>query len=248
MRDAMRALAAIALCLLGRAAHAQPSATGTWMLTQYWIAAESPRVEDRRAVPLHDRHGRVLTYACENFASCLCMEGTGRTWDGRLLNWDARVQGRACFTEVDTNLYPYGVGVQGFALVPYRSLAVDPRFIPLGHVVEIPALQGLPLPDGSTHDGCFVAVDGGGAIDGHHIDLFLPSIEAWRRLGRANLLPNRVTVEIDSARCAYATRYAIHPVPGDPLPDLRLHRESPLPAPADAGVAPPPPPPRRRRH
>lgn len=246
MREPMRPLCAVALCLAARTAAAQPAATGSWVLTEYWIAAESPRGAERRAVPVHDRDGRVLAAVCENFASCLCMEGTGRTWDGRLLNWDTRVRGRACFTEVDTNLFPWGVGVQGLALVPYRSLAVDPRYIPVGQTVEIPALQGIPLPDGSRHDGCFVAADGGGAIEGHHIDLFLPSIEAWRRLLRANLLPARVTVEIGSARCAYAARFAIHPVPGDPLPDLRFHREDPLPEAPDAGVAPAPPPRQRR--
>lgn len=234
----MRAALPLALALAAAPARAQPSAPGTWILTEYWIAAETPGADDRRAVPVYDRQGRVLANACESFASCLCMEGTGRTWDGRLLNWDARVRGRACFTEVDTNLYPWGVGVQGYALVPYRSLAVDPRFVPLGHVVEIPALQGLPLPDGSRHDGCFVAVDGGGAIDGHHIDLFLPSIEAWRRLLRANLLPSRVAVVPDAPRCAYAARFAVHPVPGDPLPDLRFHREDPAPPAPDAGAPP----------
>jgi 3D (Asp-Asp-Asp) domain-containing protein len=242
----MRGALVAAVLLSARAAAAQPSTTGTWQLTQYWIAAESPVAGDRRAVPVRDRHGRVLAQACESFASCLCMEGTGRTWDGRLLNWDARVEGRACFTEVDTNLFPYGVGVQGYALVPYRSLAVDSRYIPIGHVVEIPALQGLPLPDGAVHDGCFVAVDGGGAINGHHIDLFLPSIEAWRRLGRGNFLPSRVTVEVDAPRCAYASRFAVHPVPGDPLPDLRFHRELPAPPSADAGAATAVPPPRAR--
>lgn len=235
--------------LLGLTAEslAQPSGYGTWQLTQYWIAAESPALADRRAVPVRDRAGRTLTQACESFASCLCMEGTGRSWDGRLFNWDTRVHGRACFTEVDTDLYPYGVGVQGFALVPYRSLAVDPRYISIGRVVSIPALEGLRLPDGSAHDGCFVAVDGGGAINGHHIDLFLPSITAWRRLLREGSLPSRVLIEVDAPHCAYASRFAIHPVPGDPLPDPRIHREPPEPAASASDAGAPSPPTRRRR-
>lgn len=227
--------------LLPAAPGAQPSSYGTWQLTQYWIAAESPALTDRRLVPVRDRAGRVLTQACESFANCLCMEGTGRSWDGRLFNWDTRVQGRACFTEVDTSLFPWGAGVQGFALVPYRSLAVDPRYIPWGHVVSIPALQGLRLPDGQAHDGCFVAVDGGGAIRGHHIDLFLPSITVWRRLLRQGVLPSRVLIEIDAPRCAYASRFAIHPVPGDPLPNPHLHDEPADPVPGDAGLSVPPP-------
>lgn len=231
-----RALTVAITTLVASVVEAQPSGYGTWQLTEYWIAAESPALADRRAVPVRDRAGRTLTQACESFASCLCMEGTGRSWDGRLFNWDTRVQGRACFTEVDTSLYPYGVGVQGYALVPYRSLAVDPRYITIGRVVSIPALEGLRLPDGSAHDGCFVAVDGGGAINGHHIDLFLPTITAWRRLLRQGALPSRVLIEVDAPRCAYASRFAIHPVPGDPLPDLRIHAEPPDPPSADAGA------------
>lgn len=190
---------------------------GRWQLTQYWIARETAGSRDRRAVPIRARDGRVLSWSCPRFLDDLTMEGTGRTWDGRLLNWDTRLHGRACFLEVDHDSYPYGVGVAGFALVPFRSLAVDRRYLPLGHTVEIPDLAGLPLPDGSRHDGCFVAVDGGGAIVGHHIDLFVPSEAAWRELGQAGHLPPFVhQVVLDSPRCAHARRYAVVPLPGDP--------------------------------
>ena len=71
---------------------------------------------------------------------------------------------------------PYGDGVQGMALVPYRSIAVDPAVIPFGSVVYVPAARGLPvrLPTGEerAHDGYFFAADRGGAIRGAHIDVF----------------------------------------------------------------------------
>jgi len=74
----------------------------------------------------------------------------------------------------------------------------------------------MPLPDGSTHDGCFVAVDRGGAINGHHLDLFLPSPDAHRALQRMGWLPDSVHVVLDSPRCEAARRYAIHPLPHEP--------------------------------
>ncbi len=190
---------------------------GRFQLTQYWVAREAPQPDERHAVRLTDRSGATVAWACERFASALTMEGTGRTWDGRLLNWETRQGGRACFTEMDTGLYPYGAGVRGYALVPFRSLAVDGRYIPLGHTVEIAELIGTPLPDGSRHDGCFVAVDGGGAIRGHHIDLFVPSREAWSELGRGGWLPERVHAVVDSPRCGYARRFAVIPLPNDPV-------------------------------
>jgi 3D (Asp-Asp-Asp) domain-containing protein len=52
------------------------------------------------------------------------------------------------------------------ALRPYQSIAVDPRLIPLGSRVYIPAYRH----DG--HGGWFVAQDTGGAIHGHRIDVY----------------------------------------------------------------------------
>ena len=52
------------------------------------------------------------------------------------------------------------------ALKPYQSIAVDPRVIPLGSRVYIPAYRN----DGSG--GWFVAQDTGGAIVGHRIDVY----------------------------------------------------------------------------
>lgn len=190
---------------------------GRWQLTQYWIARERAGERDRRALPLFSRGGHAITYACPTFVSDLTMEGTGLTWDDRLLNWDGREQQRACFVEVDRGSYPYGIGVQGYSLVPYRSLAVDRRFIPIGHTVEMSELAGLRLPDGSVHDGCFVAVDGGGAIVGHHIDLFVPSQAEWQRLSLSRQLPAFVrSVVVDSPRCRSAQRFAWIPLATDP--------------------------------
>ncbi|NET38737.1 MAG: hypothetical protein F6K19_43255 [Cyanothece sp. SIO1E1] len=72
---------------------------------------------------------------------------------------------------------PYGEGVAGFNLVPYRSIAVDRNVIPIGSVIYIPAARGqiitLPSGDRAIHDGYFYAADVGSAIHGRHIDVFL---------------------------------------------------------------------------
>lgn len=72
---------------------------------------------------------------------------------------------------------PYGDGVSGLRLVPYRTIAVDRSLIPIGSVIYIPAARGtvVTLPSGQrvTHDGYFYAADVGGAINGNHIDIFL---------------------------------------------------------------------------
>lgn len=72
--------------------------------------------------------------------------------------------------------HPFGDGVKNYPLIPYRTIAVDPRVIPYGSVVYIPEARGvkLTLPDGTkvTHDGYFFAGDTGGLIKNTHIDVF----------------------------------------------------------------------------
>jgi 3D (Asp-Asp-Asp) domain-containing protein len=77
--------------------------------------------------------------------------------------------------------FPYG-GVT-FApepatpLVYYHSIAVDPRLIPLGSHVYVPAYRQLG-------GGWFIAQDTGGAIKGHHIDVYRPPPPTPADLGR----------------------------------------------------------------
>jgi 3D (Asp-Asp-Asp) domain-containing protein len=71
---------------------------------------------------------------------------------------------------------PFGDGAGGFQVVPYRSIAVDTKVLPLGTVVYVPAARGVEvtMPSGrkAKHDGYFFASDRGGAISGNHIDVF----------------------------------------------------------------------------
>jgi len=80
---------------------------------------------------------------------------------------------RTVFVET-TATAPGGLaGRPGTRLVPYRTLAVDPRFIPMGSLLYIPSLRGLRMPDGQVHDGYVLAEDTGIGIAGNHVDLFI---------------------------------------------------------------------------
>jgi 3D (Asp-Asp-Asp) domain-containing protein len=59
----------------------------------------------------------------------------------------------------------------------YRSVAVDPRLIPLGSRVYVPAYRRIS-------GGWFVAQDTGGAINGRHIDVYRPAPASPDDLGR----------------------------------------------------------------
>jgi 3D (Asp-Asp-Asp) domain-containing protein len=72
---------------------------------------------------------------------------------------------------------PFGDGAGGYQVVPFRSLAVDTKLIPLGTVIYIPAARGveITLPSGRRvrHDGYFFASDRGGGIKENHVDVFV---------------------------------------------------------------------------
>src|SRR5262245_61790565 len=85
-----------------------------------------------------------------------------------------RAAGRSRF---DVSKGPFGDGAGGFQIVPFRSVAVDTHFLPLGTVLYIPAARGvaITLPSGrnAVHDGYFFASDRGGGIHNNHIDVFV---------------------------------------------------------------------------
>lgn len=60
----------------------------------------------------------------------------------------------------------------GCSVVPMRTAAIDPSVAPRRTILFIPDTVGLPMPDGSAHDGYWYASDTGGAVKGHTVDLF----------------------------------------------------------------------------
>ncbi len=72
---------------------------------------------------------------------------------------------------------PWGDGVDDFILSPTRTVATDPKVIPHGTVLYVPAARGAEviMPNGRKiiHDGYFFAGDKGGAIKGNHIDVYI---------------------------------------------------------------------------
>lgn len=60
----------------------------------------------------------------------------------------------------------------GCKVVAMRTVAVDRTLIPRRTILFIKETVGLPMPDGSRHDGYWYASDTGGAIKGEKIDLY----------------------------------------------------------------------------
>lgn len=60
----------------------------------------------------------------------------------------------------------------GCKVVAMRTVAIDRNLIPRRTKLYIKETVGLPMPDGSKHDGFWYASDVGGAIKGEKIDLY----------------------------------------------------------------------------
>lgn len=163
------ALILLALTLAAPALASPHRKLGRVLVTFYWVVDESsPRYRGNRDATLRDARGRVIARTTAKFRRDVLMEGTGWLRDGRTVMYYRKVGGENRFRITRAK---YGLSVTGRPLVPYRTIAVDRRFVKLGSTICIPQLKGTRLPDGTIHDGLFVASDTG-RFRGAHIDIF----------------------------------------------------------------------------
>lgn len=161
----------------------------TLRVTQYYTALEEDYPPGDGA-PFLSAEGDVLYDASDAFYRAAVIEGSARLADGTVLNWDRKVGDHVKWKAVTTT---YGLAADGCALVPWRTAAVDPDVVPLGTRIRIEETIGMPLPDGSRHDGVWWANDIGVSIDNDRIDLFTGS-------GKASMDPSMPTASHTCSR------------------------------------------------
>jgi hypothetical protein len=119
---------------------------------------------EARTQPLRTREGQLIARVGARFRRQLDLEGSARLRDGRVVTVEGKVDGQSRFLIIEQA--PFGIGMPGYKLVPYRTVSVDPKRIALGTVLFIPALVGVRLPSGEFHDGfCFAHDTHEGAAD-----------------------------------------------------------------------------------
>jgi 3D (Asp-Asp-Asp) domain-containing protein len=178
---------------------------GQYKLSFYWLAYESDFTTDRYDTAVFTRQGWPIGLFPARFVAELTLEGTGVLLDGRVINYVGRCKygTGVCFHVVDSKEYPYGMGVRGRPLVPYRSVAVDPKYIPIGDALYFPELDGIVLPDGTLHDGCVRADDQGGAIRKREIDFFVLCRDDFQQIGDEIWWKMQVTPTLEEPRCRH---------------------------------------------
>jgi 3D (Asp-Asp-Asp) domain-containing protein len=164
---------ALALILLLGAfpGSAAPEKVGRAMVTFYYTLDESDlRYAGKASVDLRGPSGKIIARTTRRFRRALVVQGTGILKDGRTVFYYGKVGGEHRFRL--TSRSKYGIGSTGCELVPFRTIAVDPNFVPHRSKVYIPEMKGARLPDGTIHDGMFVATDRG-HFKGARVDLFV---------------------------------------------------------------------------
>ena len=159
---------------------------GTFRNTYY----NFPNERDYRgpSAELFDSQCQPLAKVPRAFHDTLCVQGSGSLASGVTVSFArrncqcARTCPRSgqqiCFATLDRDVFPWGRGAMGSAIVPFRSVAVDIKVIPLGTPLFIPEFVGLPLDrtGRETHDGCFLAEDRGIKVIGQHVDVFTGAV------------------------------------------------------------------------
>lgn len=183
---------------------ARAPASETFRNTYYDFPTEAA---GPRARTLFDAACAPIAAVTEDFHDRVCVQGSGRLASGDTVSFAARgcacaavcprTGQQICFERLDPARFPSGRGATGRPITPLRTVAVDTAVIPLGTLLYIPELAGLPRADGSLHDGCFLAEDRGIKVVGRHVDVFTgdPAMTArWNALVPSNrgvrVLPN----------------------------------------------------------
>jgi len=192
-----------------------------WALRFYWLAFEndyddvqSPnvpaggglkKVPPTTHVELYTPEGYYFGRVPERFAWSLRLEGSGIMRDGRVINYtgSCRFGYGTCFEQLDIAEHPFGRGNKGRPLIPFKSVAIDPRLVPIGEPLYIPEFDGMVLPDGSIHDGCVRADDTGGGIKKRKMDFFVVTYGNFRFLLDELESVTWITPHIQSPRCEY---------------------------------------------
>ena len=190
-------------------------------LRMYWLAFEAdyddpqtpnvPKSGGIRTVPkatkveLYTPEGYYFGRVPERLAWSLRLEGSGMMKDGRIVNTTGlcRYGYGTCFEQLDVREHPFGRGAGVRPLVPFKSVAVDPRLVRIGEPIYIPEFDGLVLPDGSIHDGCVRADDTGGGIKRRKMDFFVVTYGNFRFLLDELENVTWITPHIQAPRCEY---------------------------------------------
>ncbi len=153
---------------------------GKFKTTFYWVVEEKDYPKSR-SVPLYDQKGKLVGRFSRSFVRDFKREAAARLRDGRCISYLKK----ANRVLIDSRF----LGVNGYKLTELKSIAVDPRVVPIGAKVYIPQAEKVVI-HGKPLNGIFRAHDIGSAVKGKHIDVFVgakENIQAFKSAGMKSL-------------------------------------------------------------
>jgi hypothetical protein len=172
---------------------------------RYYFLADEGRYQTSHDTTMYDRRCEEVAVVPSGFLDAVAREGVGRLVGGRVVEYygECGCETTPCVMELDEEL-PWGRGLQGRALDPFRSVAVDPRDVAPGTHLYIGALDGKQMPAGDgfgdfVHDGCVVAADAKNAFRRDTLGLFTGLVQQFVDLDRD--LDAVVELREGGARC-----------------------------------------------
>lgn len=176
--------------------------------TYYDFPVEGAGAKD---AAVFDASCKEIAKVTRDFHDRVCVQGSGKLSTGSTVSFAKRgcdcaalcprTGHKICFEALDPAKFPNGRGAMGKPITPLRTIAVDSAIIPLGTAVYVADFVGMPRPDGTKHDGCFVAEDRGTRVIGRQIDVFTgdPAVTVqWNKLVPSN---KGVRVSLNDAKC-----------------------------------------------
>lgn len=143
---------------------------------------------------------------CAAFKKEVRMQGSGTLSGNRVLTYTGKT---ISLGSCDTAL-----GAGGDCLIPYISVAADPRYYSIGDIIQMPSLKGkvMTLPNGKKfiHPGYLIVHDTGGAIKGRNrFDLFTGSMNPDNSNNSFGYTAAESTQMFDVADCSANKRFTV---------------------------------------
>lgn len=192
------------LTLLLFAAYFLPEAqAGTYKHTYYWAAHPQDADMTTPKMAVYNKKGKIIAHEPRDLIKKISLEGSGFLSDGRLVNIGCSCKfPNVRFKVLNKKITPFGIDARGKPLIPFKSVAVDRKQIRLGSKMYIPKFDGLILPNGKRHNGCFIAADVGSAIHTNRIDIFSGYKSHYRKVQRKLKWPKSFKVYVHSNNCS----------------------------------------------
>jgi membrane-bound lytic murein transglycosylase A len=122
---------------------------------------------------------------CKAFQDEVVMQGSGKLPGNKVYRFVRMVNKQPVF-KIETEKPGCYRGSANTCLLPFISVAADPKYYDAGDIIEMPALKGrvITLPNGKTmvHPGYMIVSDVGGYIKGpNRFDFYTGAYGVWEK-------------------------------------------------------------------